>query len=437
MARYLLYYYQMKSQWCIIADDFTGAGDSAIQFGSAGRPVRLLLSSRPGHSKGPKTSAVVVDTDTRFLSPLQAYNRVKQMTRELYKAGARSFFKKIDSTLRGNPADEIAAVMDAAGYHFALVAPAAPRNNRTVVDGHCLVDGKPISDTGTFRDPFTPVQHSRIASLLEGRFPGTVRELGLELVRSGHDRLQASVIEGLASGARVFVFDAVTMEDLKIVASLVTMDKALFVGSSGLAEAIASVESSCRLKTPRVPLGRALFVIGSVTAISSVQCERLTSTGKVTELVINPDAALSTPSIELQRLLDLVGLAPANHALLIRTTSSSCPAGVILADNQTRVEISRFLGALTLLVVQARRIRFLFASGGDTAARIAESMETDSIDFIAELLPGLPFGSFHSVALGRKLYFATKSGGFGGPDAMADALELVTSRPVSSKELIA
>ncbi|HCM25961.1 MAG TPA: hypothetical protein DIC34_05335 [Treponema sp.] len=427
----------MKSQWFIIADDFTGAGDSAIQFGSAGRPVRLLLSTQ-GKSPGVRgTAAVVVDTDTRFLSPDQAYERVEKTTRELYEAGARSFFKKIDSTLRGNPADEIAAVMDAASYRFALVAPAAPRNGRTVIGGHCLVNGRPISDTEVSKDPFTPVKDSRIASILERRFPGAVRELGLELVRSDGGRLAGKVAEELARGARVFVLDAETMDDLKAAAALIGMDGVLFVGSSGLAEAVASVQAARKATVPRVPLGRSLFVIGSVTAVSALQCARLAGTGNATELVVDSDAALSSPVDELQRLLSLVRSAPAKRALLIRTSGSNNPGSAALADKYSGLAISGFLGELTLRIARDRGIRFLFASGGDTAARIAGAMKTDAIDFFAELLPGLPFGSFRSAALGRKLYFVTKSGGFGGPDAMADALALVSPEPLPRKELSA
>ncbi len=120
--------------------------------------------------------------------------------------------------------------------------------------------------------------------------------------------------------------------------------------------------------------------------------------------------------------------------MLIRTSGSNTPGSAASADKYSGLAISGFLGELTLQTVRERRIRFLFASGGDTAARIAGAMQTDAIDFVAELLPGLPFGSFRSAALGRKLYFVTKSGGFGGPDAMADALALVSPESVPRKE---
>ena len=418
----------MKSKWCIIADDFTGAGDAAVQFASAGRPVHLVRASGEANPNIRGSDMIVVDTDSRLLSPSQAYERVERTTRKLCKAGPRTFFKKIDSTLRGNLADEIAAVMDAANYRFALVAPSAPRNGRTVESGHCMVNGMSLMDTGVSMDSLNPVKESRIASLLEKRFPGCVRELDLEVVRSGSAALESKVNVELSRGARVFVVDAETMADLKIAASLADMDGVLLVGSSGLAEALAFEESTRTLKTPRFPLGRSLFVIGSVTTISALQCARLAGTGKVTELVVDADAAIASPSIELRRLIDLVDGAPKKRALLIRTSGSNKPLLTSLAGKQTAAEISNFLGRLTLLAVRARRIRLLFVSGGDTAARIVEAMETDLIVFIAELFPGLPFGSFWSGAMNRKLYFVTKSGGFGGPNAMAEALEIVTSQ---------
>ena len=66
---------------------------------------------------------------------------------------------------------------------FAVVAPSAPRNKRTVVNGICFVAGEPLSNTAVARDPFTPVTEARVSTLMERRFPGAVRELPLELVR--------------------------------------------------------------------------------------------------------------------------------------------------------------------------------------------------------------------------------------------------------------
>ncbi|MFA6506992.1 MAG: four-carbon acid sugar kinase family protein [Treponemataceae bacterium] len=424
----------MKSNWVIIADDFTGAGDSAVQFGSSGKRVRLILKPSGNGNRGRSLAAIVVDTDTRFLSPNAAYDRVAAATHELYAAGSRTFFKKIDSTLRGNPADEIAAVMDAASYRFAVVAPSAPRNQRTVVNGLCYVAGEPLANSSVARDPFTPVTEARVSKLMERRFPGAVHELPLELVRSGKEKLLAKINEQLALGTRLFVADAETMEDLRSVASLSSLDGLLFVGSSGLAEALAKKDDAVKPALPRFPQGRALFVIGSVTPTSAAQCDRLVRKAGAVEIVVLSAAVLANPAEEKRRLLSLIRAASKRHALLIRTSGSFTPGAADLSDKNAGVLISRFLGELTLEAARVRKIRFLFASGGDTAARIAAALGAESIDFISEILPGLPFGFFRSASLERRMYFVSKSGGFGDQDAMAKSLAMVSTVPVYSKE---
>lgn len=423
----------MNSNWVIIADDFTGAGDSAVQFGSSGKPVRLLLTPQGRKRRSRSLAATVIDTDTRFLSADAAYERVFTATRELYDAGLRSFFKKIDSTLRGNPADEIAAVMAAAAFRFAVVAPSAPRNKRTVSGGICYVAGEPLASTAAARDPFTPVKESRVAAILAKRFSGSVRELDLALVRSGGEALRAKVEEELSRGARVFVADAETIDDLKSVAALSSLDGALFAGSSGLAEALADNGAAGKPALPGIPRGRVLFVIGSVTPTSALQCERLVKAGGTFQIVVDSQAALSDPELERKRLIDLISKSPVRKALLIRTTGSDRPGSADLSDKDAGAAISRFLGELTLETANLRKVRFLFASGGDTAARIATRLGAESIDFISEILPGLPFGFFRSTVLGRRLYFVSKSGGFGDPDAMAKSLAMVSPLSIDGK----
>ena len=334
----------MRKDWVIIADDFTGAGDSSVQFRSDGRLVRLLLN--PGAFRGTgqrNLAATVVNTDTRFLPAAEAYGRVAEMVRHLYGAGARLFYKKIDSTLRGNPADEIAAVMDAAGYRFAIVAPSAPKNGRIVSGGVCYVGGIPLAETAMGRDPFTPVSESRVAKIMEKRFYGEVHELGLSVVRGGEAALRAEVEKGVSLGKRLFVADAETMEDLGSIAALVSLDGGLFAGSSGLAEALAKKASSVQFSLPRVSKGRALFVIGSITPTSKVQCDNLMRTGIVSEVVADPHAILSNPSEERRRLMGIVSLLSPRKALLLRTGETLQPTDAHISGNTIGSSISAFM----------------------------------------------------------------------------------------------
>ncbi|MFA6508368.1 MAG: four-carbon acid sugar kinase family protein [Treponemataceae bacterium] len=410
---------------CVIADDFTGAGDSAVQFGGVGKPVRLFLKEPPVSLGTWSLAAVVIDTDSRQARADEAYKKVFSVGKTLCAAGANTFFKKIDSTMRGNPADEIAALMDAAGYRIAVVAPSAPRNKRTVSGGICRIAGEPISTTSLSRDPFNPMTESRVSKLMERRFPNTVRELPLELVRSGGESLNDKIRFETSHGARVFVADAETMDDLKIVAGINVPGGLLFAGSSGLAEAIAGNTVSEKPTLPRIPCGKAIFVIGSVTPTSAAQCGHLVKTGKVEEIVVDSGAILANPDEEKRRVLGLVDTAPKSRALLLRTSGLDSAGSVDASDKASGNAISHFLSEVALATAEFRKSRFLFASGGDTAGKTAAAFGAVCIDFVTEILPGLPFGYFRSSVFKRRMYFISKSGGFGDQDALAKILSLV------------
>ncbi|MDP3177895.1 MAG: nucleotide-binding domain containing protein [Spirochaetaceae bacterium] len=208
----------------------------------------------------------------------------------------------------------------------------------------------------------------------------------------------------------------------------------LFAGSSGLAEALAGVrrDGPCS-RRERVSLGSALFMVGSVTPTANDQCARLASSGLATQIVVDGAAAAENEGPELRRVRSLVAGAPRDKAVLIRTS----PVDAALSAPEARergASISRFMGRVALAAARDRDIRILFASGGDTAARIVLAFGADYIEYFDEPLPGLPFGSFRSAALGRSLGFASKSGGFGAPGALVDVLSIATSPEQSERK---
>lgn len=445
----------MDSAWFIIADDFTGSGDSAVQFRTQDLPVRLILAPDLEGFLSVRRSAYVVNSDSRFLSGLDAYARVRGIAEKISRSGKSRLFKKIDSTLRGNIAEEVAAVMDGAGYARALVCPAAPRNGRTVVDGICLVNRKPINADTVTRDHFTPVGEARLAPHFESKFPGCIAHLSLELLRWGPDALAERVEALSAKGARIFTADAETLEDLALLVSLTKLPDLLFVGSSGLAEALArqsTVQSekpaAVPLKTPapvpvevpalnssqrasenagilRLPEARIALFVGSVTPTSAAQCAFLAASEAVQRIVIDGKAVAGQPEAEMVRVLAAVKALP-DTALLFHTSpvQKGCSA-----EEARRIgaRISQFMGDLALEIGKLRSIRFLFAMGGDTAARIVSCLGVDYIDFTDEILPGLPYGSCMSKELGTSLQFACKSGGFGAMDALVQVLDRVSA----------
>jgi len=146
-------------RFCVIADDLTGAMDTGVGLAQAGLAAIITFST----ATHVVSDAVVATTDSRAESATEAYRRVKAVAERFHD---HYIYKKIDSTLRGNIAAELQAVLDVTRAEHAVVCPAFPSIKRTVVNGVLLVDGVPVHQTGFARDPVSPVTRSDIAEVL-------------------------------------------------------------------------------------------------------------------------------------------------------------------------------------------------------------------------------------------------------------------------------
>jgi uncharacterized protein YgbK (DUF1537 family) len=226
----------------VIADDLTGAADTGVQLTRAGHRTAVAFG---GEHKG--LDAVVVDTDSRGLPADEAAARVRAAARQL--AGVPILMKKVDSTLRGPLAAEIGAAVEASGRTVAVVAPAYPATGRTTVGGVQLVDGEPVHRTRFAHDPVHPVHEADLVKLLPG--------------------------------ARVH--DASSEEDLeRVVRSVGDPSSVLWVGSAGLAAALAAVypgDHDADEPEEEPAGGPVLVVVGSANDTAREQIARLTAEG--------------------------------------------------------------------------------------------------------------------------------------------------------------
>ena len=95
----------------------------------------------------PQGSEVIVfNTDSRWLTPEEAYEKVSFAAHLLHRIDARFFYKKIDSTLRGNIGSEIDAFMDVICFAGALVAPAFLRWEGLLL-GRQFIGCSPVNQT--------------------------------------------------------------------------------------------------------------------------------------------------------------------------------------------------------------------------------------------------------------------------------------------------
>ena len=157
----------------MIADDFTGALDTGVQF--AVRGARTCVVTDPAYDFSQtkaETEVLVLDVETRHLTPEAAYQRVFRAVRDALGAGFTCIYKKTDSALRGNVGAELTAVLDAAGADRLAFLPALPKMNRVTRGGVHYIDGVPVAESVFGRDPFEPVTASSVEEIIAAQSGG-------------------------------------------------------------------------------------------------------------------------------------------------------------------------------------------------------------------------------------------------------------------------
>ena len=258
----------------VIADDLTGANDTGVQFAKQGLKTLVLLCA-PGSPSELDEDVLVVDTQSRALSPTEAYRKVTE-TALLFKNRDRfqTLYKKIDSTLRGNLGTEIDAIMDACGLELAIVAPAFPENGRMTVGGCHFLGNAPLEATEISRDPLCPVTESHIPTLMAKQTKRTVGHIGIKSVIAGTEGILEAMRQLDAAGRKILVCDAWQEEHLKMIAlAAVRLDRPiLWVGSAGLAEYVPMALGLGAASADKKPV---VVIAGSVSNVTRGQVAML------------------------------------------------------------------------------------------------------------------------------------------------------------------
>ena len=269
----------------IVADDLTGANDTALQFHLQGANTQILLSNdvEPLNIKNTQTWAV--STESRNISQEEAFQAVKSAAQMLVdKINPDYFYKKIDSTLRGNIAVEVLALLDTLNWDAAVVVPAFPQEGRITVGGYHLLKGVPIERTEMARDPRFPIFESHIPTLFDSQLDDECKELigtiELKTVMNGAGPILMELNNLIASGKKLIIADAVSTVDIEQLALAINKSdyNILPAGTAAFARSLAELwfvdlDNSHIVKTfPELPK---LIISGSANQISTNQIKTL------------------------------------------------------------------------------------------------------------------------------------------------------------------
>ncbi|MDC7955770.1 four-carbon acid sugar kinase family protein [Fusobacterium simiae] len=404
-------YDKNKKKYLIIADDFTGANDTAVQIKKRGYPVKLIFSS----SLKIKEKFVVIDTETRTLSAQKAYEYIKNITENLLKKQDFNFiYKKVDSTLRGNIIEEIKAINEIYHPEVIIFAPAFPKLERTTQNGVHKVKGIPILQTEFAKDPINPVQTDNIIEMLKKGFQEDVTYISLKTLYS-LDNIKYDK-------GKYYTFDVETIEDIQKIAKLglESNRKVLWIGSAGLIEGIFDI------LYPKKP---SLGIVGSVSEVSSKQLLYAKDRGmNILELDISK--ILAFPEIEYNSSLEKsLSILKQKQNLIITSclTKESLKKVMLYAEKNhiTKEEIAKYIkdifGKMVKSILKEVEVSGIFLTGGDTAISIIKNLEVEELEILLELSVGTVLLKITEGKY-KGLPIITKAGSFGDEKILYESM---------------
>ena len=386
----------------MIADDLTGAAEAGVAFSRGGRSVVLVLgrqADRASSSDHRNADVLVIDTDTREAQPGPARVAVSAAMRDI---GAGCIvLKKVDSLLRGNIADEVAAIRAASADRLVIVAPALPTLDRPTRNGVPYVAGRPLRDTDAWRGEAADAPH-RLNDVVAGE------AVELEDIRQERDSLAAKLSE-LGAADKAALCDAESDSDLRAIvrAGLAADRDVLWVGSAGLAQALAGElrpdECSARSVPPRTSGAQYVAILGSTSAVAHSQARALEAAG-ATWRQLPADDLIRSPEGLIGRISATIG------DNLVVTVSGEVQHG-------QRHAVARGLAIATAAVAAAPPC--LVLSGGATARAVLTHRGVNTLALTGEIEPGVvscvPDDDSSTEVI-------TKAGSFGDPLSLVRVL---------------
>jgi uncharacterized protein YgbK (DUF1537 family) len=402
----------MTAQIGIVADDLTGACDTALEFFNNGYSALVCVTNSIAADAA---QVITINTDSRHRSTTEAYDCIFSAIKELQAIGTRTIYKKIDSALRGNIGIELQAVLDAAQAEAIVLAPSLPNAGRSLEQGTLKIDGQPLAASAIGQEQ--KHRTSNAATIIAETTQLPVVKVDLQAVRSEKAQLAHHLQNTVAQGFRLILVDALTNTDLDAIAAvLLEQPRWCGAGSAGLAAAIAR-----HLPLPRTTASGGtrtnvnapvLGVIGSQHPTARTQIDWLEKHGQAQIVRLE-----SNNTQQMTRVKQVIEEKQSQGQNLVLTAElgTSCDARLAQAMAQAMGEIvsgieSKFAG--------------LVLSGGDTAHGVLRALNVESAHVFAQVEPGMPALVLHG---GRYtgMPVVTKAGSFGSPASLGAAFEFI------------
>lgn len=404
----------MPPRWLILADDLTGAADAGVAFAQRGCDTEVTWGDSP-----PLLNVTVHARDlaTRACGAQEAASRHADALRAWLEPG-QAVFKKMDSTLRGQPAAEIAACCETLRElglpAWGVLAPANPPLNRTTRDGRVFVKGEPLENTETWKREHSYANADLVAMLRTAGLEAI--KLPLAQVRAGSTTLAAAfraAAESKAAVGMLVVCDAETDDDLaRIAAAARDAAPGFYAGTAGLAQALAANTFALRKRDVALPATErgTLIAVGTPAKVSRDAAQKLADHLGKGAVRVDMESVVDGPA-QASFVLGIQARVLRGEDTVVRLDAGADDQGA-LNPHFAQVFSRALLPAM-------QHMGGLIVTGGETAAALLERIKVRGISLLDEIEPGLALGITRGDV---EVPIVTKPGAFGDEETLVRCL---------------
>ena len=419
----------------IVADDLTGANDTALQFFIKGSNTEIIFDTDENIQNHPNIGTFALTTESRNINAKEAAQKVWEGAKKLKdNLSVEYFYKKIDSTLRGNIAVETLAMLDAIGYDAAVIAPAFIREGRITIGGYQLLKGVPIERTDAARDSYAPIYDSYIPDILKKQvnesFYDSIATIQLNVIAKGAGPITTKLNELVSGGKKLIVADAVSAIDLEQIVLAITKSQynILPVGSAGLANALGNVWLPLNNSEPVqkiIPKLPKLILSGSKNSMTTAQINKLLLDDDINNVysidlklqdILSNDSDAMAERIVHNFGKDNIVIA---HVSKIQDETQEEKGKEKLIDEGITKEMlaSMITDYLANIAQKVKKMSecILITIGGETSYKCTNAVNCEYLQVVDSILPAISLCMDSNAG-----FIVTKSGNMGSITALVD-----------------
>ena len=419
----------------IIADDLTGANDTAVQFHKQGANTKILLNSEYTPKVKAGFEVWALSSESRNVPADVAVLRVEQALETFVNNFSFDYYyKKIDSTLRGHIALETLTMLNFLEYDAAVIIPAFPQEGRITVGGYHLVKGVPIGKTEIAIDPHSPITESHVPTLLRNQLgedsANIVGTIDLKTVMNGAGPILVKVNELIKEGKRLIVADASSLTDIEqIVLAITKSDKKILpAGTASAAQILAKYwlgdieKEENSLSIAKLPK---FIVSGTATQITANQIKKLEQSDNNENIDFIPLEINEIIYGANDELVERIVKNLQNGTTVCIHTSNLIANFDGFSEDSFNAELTKekladmitdCLGDLTKKITERINV-ILITLGGETSYKCCRAINSNELQIVDEVLPAIPL--CYDV---NRYWIITKSGNLGNPNTLTEIL---------------